>query len=81
VNQQTTFDVRGMTCNSCVRHVERALQAVPGVENVTIRLSPGQATIIHDPVASESALRLAITEAGYEASLLDAPSENRTKGA
>lgn len=81
MSRKTMFEVRGMTCNSCVRHVERALRDVPGVEDVTIRLSPGQATIIHDPVASESALRLAITEAGYEASPLDAPSEIRTKGA
>ncbi len=81
MNQQTTFDVRGMTCNNCVHHVERALSAVPGVTEVTIRLSPGRATIIHDPAVSESALRRAITEAGYDASLLEAPSETRTQGA
>lgn len=60
------FSVKGMTCENCVRHVEKALQAVPGVASVTVDLPAAQATVEYDPaVATLEAMSAAVTEAGY----------------
>ncbi|NLG59074.1 MAG: copper-translocating P-type ATPase [Gammaproteobacteria bacterium] len=61
--------VEGMTCASCVGRVERALQAVPGVERAAVNLATGRATVQgHVP---EQALVDAIAGAGYRAAPLD----------
>ncbi|HWQ10010.1 MAG TPA: cation-translocating P-type ATPase, partial [Holophaga sp.] len=40
-----TFRVEGMTCASCVRRVEKALAAVPGVADVAVNLATEEATL------------------------------------
>ncbi len=40
-----TFRVEGMSCASCVRRVERALAAVPGVEAVRVNLATEEAAV------------------------------------
>lgn len=40
-----TFEVDGLTCNNCVRKLERALLHADGVTSATVTLDPGQATI------------------------------------
>ncbi|MBU6398943.1 MAG: cation-translocating P-type ATPase [Verrucomicrobia bacterium] len=65
-----------MNCQSCVQRVQTALQAVAGVERVTLRLEAGRA-MVHwkpDAAASREALVQAVKAAGYEARLLAAPS-------
>ena len=62
--------VEGMTCASCVGRVERALKAVPGVNEAVVNLATERASI--RGVASTEALIAAIAKAGYEASLIDA---------
>ncbi len=60
------FAVGGMTCGSCVRHVERALGAVPGVRSAEVDLANASATVVRDPaVASVELLREAVQAAGY----------------
>lgn len=67
--EQTTLDVRGMTCNNCVRHVAKALQGLPGVAEVQVDLASGSARVQHEPGAVTVAeLIAAVEEAGYEAS-------------
>ena len=39
--KQETFQVTGMTCAACQAHVERAVQAVEGVESVAVNLLLG----------------------------------------
>ena len=59
--------VQGMTCASCVRRVERALRAVPGVQEASVNFATSQARISFDPVdATQAALVEAIEQAGYE---------------
>jgi len=59
--------VRGMTCASCVAHVERELKATPGVQDVAVNLATERATVEFDPaVASIDVLSAAVIEAGYE---------------
>ncbi|MDH4135874.1 MAG: heavy-metal-associated domain-containing protein, partial [Anaerolineae bacterium] len=38
MEKQITLPVQGMTCASCVAHVERALKNVDGVADVNVNL-------------------------------------------
>jgi copper chaperone len=59
--------VKGMTCNGCVASVTRVLKAVPGVDDVAVSLSPGEAKVAFDPGRTGvAALRAAIEGAGYD---------------
>ncbi|MCO5177983.1 MAG: heavy metal translocating P-type ATPase, partial [Thermomicrobiales bacterium] len=61
-----TFDVEGMTCASCVRRVERALEKVPGVQHANVNLATEQASVRLLPgAASRDDLVRAIEKAGY----------------
>lgn len=65
----TTLGVTGMTCGNCVAHVTKDLEAVAGVENVSVELRVGGAsevTVFSDDPLDEAALREAVDEAGYE---------------
>ena len=64
----TTLRITGMTCNGCVKHVDAALRAVPGVSAVDVKLADHQAQVVHDPERSPIAsLVAAVALAGYEA--------------
>ncbi|MBC7226421.1 MAG: copper-translocating P-type ATPase [Thermoflexales bacterium] len=68
MNEQTlSIPVRGMTCASCVAHVEHALRGVDGVEEVAVNLATERATLRFDPQAVRMAdLVRAVQETGYE---------------
>jgi Cu+-exporting ATPase len=61
---ETTLHVEGMMCKHCQAAVEKALQAVAGVEQVTVSLEEKTARVQGN--ADLTALRNAVTEAGYE---------------
>jgi Cu+-exporting ATPase len=64
---QLDLDIQGMTCASCVRRVERALRAVPGVQDATVNFATHQASVTHDAsVATYDALAQAVRKAGYD---------------
>jgi Cu+-exporting ATPase len=66
---ELTLDVRGMTCASCVAHVEGALRELTGVQEATVNLGLGTARVTYIPgVVSASAMKRAVREVGYEAS-------------
>ncbi len=59
--------VAGMTCASCVAHVEKAVKAVPGVNAATVNLATERVSVRHlSGVASIEAIEAAIRSAGYE---------------
>ena len=63
---RATLAVEGMTCAACVGRVERALGAVPGVQDASVNLATERATVQFD--ASETsplALAAAVEAAGY----------------
>ena len=65
--QYISIPVRGMTCASCVAHVEHALRGVDGVEDVAVNLATERATLRFDPQAVRMAeLVRAVQETGYE---------------
>ena len=66
--------IGGMTCASCVAHVERALNKVPGVVEVNVNLATEKATVTFVPGAAGPAdFKRAVADAGYE--VLEAPAE------
>jgi copper chaperone CopZ len=62
----TTLRITGMSCNNCVRHVDDALRAIPGVTTVDVSLPDQRATVTHDDVEA-AALIAAVESAGYHA--------------
>ena len=66
-NREIVLDVVGMTCPSCVRHVNAALADLDGVSRVDVRLRDGRVVVQYVPERVEvSALIEALAEAGYE---------------
>lgn len=65
---QKTMELRigGMDCAECTRHVQLALAAMPGVQEVRVLLSSEKAIVQVDPaLVDETALRQAVANAGY----------------
>lgn len=58
--------VGGMSCASCVAHVEKALRDVPGVTDASVNLVTERATVMAHADVSRDTLAAAIVEAGYE---------------
>lgn len=66
---ELSFEVRGMTCASCVARIERALHAVPGVHDVSVNLATEKASVRAAPDTSIATLSAAVTRAGYQVPL------------
>ena len=62
---EKTMEIEGMMCEHCERTVQKALEAVPGVERVTADARAGTAVIRMLPDTPEEALSRAVEEAGY----------------
>jgi len=60
------FNVKGMTCASCVRRVERALSGVEGVTDARVNLATEEATVDLADRMSLEVLREAVDRAGYD---------------
>ncbi len=84
-----TLAIDGMTCASCVRRVERALAAIPGVTSASVNLATGQAIVQHEAALNGSVLAdaaaRAATRAGYASHVVDdqppaAPPSDRRDG-
>ena len=58
--------IDGMSCAGCVRHIEKALLAVPGVTEASVNLASGRATV--KGYASTDILIKAVAETGKSAS-------------
>ena len=58
------LNIDGMTCQNCQRHVENALNVMPGTW-ATVDLSAHNATILTKDPADEDAIRKAVRDAGY----------------
>lgn len=67
INQLTlSLPVNGMTCASCVSHVENALKELPGVSNVVVNLGTNKASLNYEPALVEiTDMQRAIADVGY----------------
>ncbi|MCQ6269372.1 heavy-metal-associated domain-containing protein [Pseudarthrobacter sp. R1] len=60
------FALEGLTCGHCVQTVEKAVSALEGVESASVDLVPGgRSRLIVGGKADDSAVREAVTSAGY----------------
>ncbi|MDA5095847.1 heavy metal translocating P-type ATPase [Aliiroseovarius sp. KMU-50] len=66
-----TLSIEGMTCASCVRRVERTLNAVPYVTSAAVNLASETAQILYDSPAEISGMIDALSDAGYPAIVQD----------
>lgn len=60
-----TIHITGMSCNHCKNHVEAALNALEGVQDATVDLDAGTATVSLQKPVDDTILRAAVEEAGY----------------
>ncbi len=74
--KHVTIPVGGMTCASCVAHVEKAVGKLDGVAGVTVNLATEKADVRYDPARVRlSAIKKAITDAGYTPREIDASAD------
>jgi copper chaperone len=62
----TTYTVKGMTCDHCVRAVSEEVAKVTGVSDVAVELDSGRVTVTSVEPIDPEAVRTAVDEAGYE---------------
>ena len=68
--QKVNLSVGGMTCAACQIRVQRALDREPGVIQASVNLMLKSAEVTYDPgTTTPDAVRLAITQTGYEAEI------------
>ena len=63
------ISIEGMTCGHCVNHVKEELNALVGVEDITVDLDPkgiSVATVALSEEVTDTQLKEAIDEAGYD---------------
>jgi len=60
---QKTYHIPSISCGNCVRHVEKAAKAVPGVTAVSVDLPTKKLSV--EGAFEESALRAQLAEDGY----------------
>ncbi|MFN7139744.1 MAG: cation transporter [Limisphaerales bacterium] len=66
---KTKLRIDGMSCISCVTHVEKALEAVPGVKEASVVLEEG-ATVEHDGVDENKLIRAVAAAGDYKAEVV-----------
>src|SRR3954464_12629209 len=65
---ETSLNIGGMTCASCVRRVEKTLTRVDGVVAASVNLANETATVSFDPAfTSMETLTAAVAKSGYTA--------------
>ncbi len=71
---QTTFEVGGMSCASCVARVEKAVRKLPGVVDASVNLATEKAVVRYAPkMLTPGRIAEAVAAAGYSAKPEPAP--------
>ncbi|MCC3152795.1 mercuric transport protein MerTP [Hymenobacter sp. BT770] len=61
-----TYRIQGMTCEACARHVEQAVQQVPGVQTVAVSYDQATAQVRYNSTQAQAAqVESAINSTGY----------------
>ena len=63
--RRISLAISGMHCAACVRRVERAASAVPGVSDVAVNLATERVTVTAAPTLRLPDLTAALAKAGY----------------
>lgn len=62
---QDIYEVKGMTCDHCVKAVSSEVGSLEGVSDVAVDLATGQVTVSSDARLDYDAVAAAVDEAGY----------------
>lgn len=65
----TKLKIDGMTCLNCVTHIQKALEAVPGVSNVTVTQGEG-ATVDHTGTDGQQLIAAVRAAGDYKAEVM-----------
>jgi copper chaperone len=69
--EKLSLAIRGMSCGHCVKSVDQALKALPGVQ--VDRVEVGSAVVGYDPAQIKpEQIASAISEEGYQVSRVEA---------
>jgi P-type Cu+ transporter len=75
----TEFEIDGMTCGNCARHVTEAIQSVPDVRSAAVSLENKNAVVRWNASKNVPAVLLAVKNAGYEAKEPTAPGHTHAR--
>ena len=65
----TKLKISGMTCVNCVTHVQKSLEAVPGVQSASVIQDEG-ATVQHTGADEREMIRAVEAKGGYKAQIV-----------
>jgi Cu+-exporting ATPase len=75
------LDIQGMTCASCVSHVEKGINKTSGVDMAAVNLATEKATVSYDPaITNIDEIIASVSDAGYRAELSGNAEEGKTDG-
>lgn len=75
------FDVKGMTCASCVAHVEKSVSKISGIKNLNVQLLDNSMSVTYDETAVTTDMILrAVQDAGYQADIRNATTKTAEFG-
>lgn len=78
--KDVTIPIEGMTCAACSRAVEKALEKVDGVSQVSVNLATNRAKVEYDPTQVRlSQLNESIVKAGYKPLDIEAKGQDDTE--
>jgi copper chaperone CopZ len=64
--QEIAIKVAGMSCNHCKAAVEKAVKALPGVQQAEVDLAAGTTRVVFDPgITTSEAIIQTIIDADY----------------
>ena len=63
---EKTLQIEGMMCQHCVMHVQKALAALPGVEEAAVSLEEKAAKVKLAQDVTDEAFKAAVETAGYQ---------------
>jgi copper chaperone len=76
-----TLKVTGMTCDGCTSKVAHALNAIPGIHEVVVSLSAGEAAVRYDDhVIARDQLKSAVKRIGYGVDSAETVHASQSKG-
>lgn len=76
--KKVKFFISGMTCSSCVAHVEKAVNKLDGVKNINVNLLSNNMILEYeDNILDNDKIIKAVTDAGYGIAIADADKNNK----